>query len=102
MLGTPAGMAALEGWALSVAREVDGLYIAIDHDVLDADEATWAVTMPESAGLSIATAISVVRTLARAIPVVGYGATTLNFTRGDTVRTFEGAARLVEAAFSAA
>lgn len=102
MLGTPAGMAALEGWALSVAREVDGLYIAIDHDVLDADEATWAVTMPESAGLSIATAVSVVRTLAGAIPVVGYGATTLNFTRGDTVRTFEGAARLVEAAFSAA
>ncbi|MEO8438174.1 MAG: arginase family protein [Chloroflexota bacterium] len=102
MLGTPAGMAALEGWAVSVAREVAGLYIAIDHDVLDADEATWAVTMPESAGLSIATAVSVVRTLAGAIPVVGYGATTLNFTRGDTVRTFEGAARLVEAAFSAA
>jgi arginase len=102
MLGTPAGMAALEGWALSVAREVDGLYIAIDHDVLDADEATWAVTMPESAGLSIATAVSAVRTLAGAIPVVGYGATTLNFSRGDAVQTFEGAARLAKAAFATA
>ncbi len=100
MLGAPAGMAALGAWATAVGREVDGLYIAIDHDVLDADEAAWAVTMPESAGLPLATALEAVRTLAAAMPVVGYGATTLNFARGgDGGRTVDAAARLAEAAF---
>jgi arginase len=102
MLSTPAGIAALHGWAESVAREVDGLYIAIDHDVLDADQSPWAITMPEPEGLSIETAIEVVRTVATAIPVVGYGASALNFSRGDGDRTFDAAARLAEAAFATA
>jgi arginase family enzyme len=83
-----------------VAQEVDGLYIAIDHDVLDADEADWAVTMPESRGLRADTALSAVQILAAAVPVVGYGATTMNFrVGGDAMRTVVVAARMAEAAF---
>jgi len=100
MLGTPAGMAALGAWAAATGRVVDGLYIAIDHDVLDADEAPWSVTMPEPAGLPLATAVEVVRTLAEAMRVVGYGATTLDFAHGDVNRTVDAAARLAEAAFA--
>ena len=43
-------------------------------------------------------AIAAVRVLAAAIPVVGYGATAMNFDRGDAERTVEAAARLAEAA----
>jgi arginase len=100
MLGTPAGMAALDAWARSVRTEVDGLYIAIDHDVLDADEAAWSLTMPESGGLSIAIAVEAVHTLAAAIPVAGYGATTLNFDHGDGDRTLDAAARLAATALA--
>jgi arginase len=97
MLGTPAGLAALEAWASAVGREVDGLYVAIDHDVLDASGG-WSVTMPEPAGLSLDTALDAVRALATAIPVVGYGATAMNFGRGDGAKTVEAAARLASAA----
>jgi arginase len=101
MAGTPGGMAAIRAWAEAVADEVDGLYIAIDHDVLDAREARWALTMPENGGLQSDLAVDVVRTLAAAIPVVGYGATTMNFhIGGDAERTVEAAARLAVAAFS--
>ena len=101
MLRTAAGLAALEAWARRVASEVDGLYIAIDHDVLDADEADWAVTMPERAGLPSDVAVRVVKVLAAAIPVVGYGATAMNFrTGGDAERTVEVAARLAVAALT--
>jgi len=100
MLGTPGGMAAIRAWAQAVAEEVDGLYIAVDHDVLDAREAHWALTMPEVGGLQSDLAIEVVRTLADAIPVVGYGATTMNFgVGGDAERTVDVAARLAAAAF---
>jgi arginase len=101
MLETAGGLAALGAWAGAVGHEVDGLYIAIDHDVLDADEVAWSVTMPESGGIRIETAIAAVRTLARAIPVVGYGATAMNFDRGDGEQTVEAATRLAEAAFGA-
>ena len=101
MLGTPAGLAALRAWAEGVATEVDALYIAVDHDVLDAREAAWAVTMPEAGGLQADLAVDVVRTLAVAMPVVGYGATTMNFENEcDAERTIEVAARLAVAAFS--
>lgn len=101
MVGTPGGMAAIRAWAEAVADEVDGLYIAIDHDVLDAQEARWALTMPENGGLQSDLAVDVVRTLAAAIPVVGYGASTMNFhVGGDAERTVEAAARLAVAAFS--
>jgi arginase len=100
MLGTPAGMAAIRAWAQAVALEVEGLYIAVDHDVLDAREADWALTMPEEGGLPSDLAIEVVRELAAAIPVVGYGATTMNFgVDGDGERTVDVAARLAAAAF---
>ena len=100
MLRTVGGMAALRGWVNTVADEVDALYLAIDHDVLDADEARWAVTMPEAGGLSADVAVEAVRVLAQAIPVVGYGATAMNFRNGgDAERTVAAAARLAEAAF---
>jgi arginase len=98
MLGTPAGLAALEAWASAVGQEVDGLYIAIDHDVLDAS-GDWSVTMPESGGISLETALAAVRSLAAAMPVVGYGATAMNFVRGDGPRTVAAAVSLVRAAF---
>ncbi len=101
MLRRPAGMAALGAWVDRVAGEVDGLYIAVDHDVLDADEARWSVTMPEAAGVPAAVAIDAVGILAAAMPVVGYGATAMNFaTGGDAERTLDVAARLAVAAFS--
>ena len=98
MLGTPAGLAALGAWATAVGREVDGLYIAIDHDVLDGAE-DWAVTMPEPDGISLDTALAAVQVLAAAIPVVGYGATAMNFGGGDGPKTVAAAARLAIAAF---
>ena len=99
MLRTAAGLAALDGWAQTVANEVDGLYLAVDHDVLDADEADWAVTMPEPAGLPLEVAVQAVRVLAAAIPVVGYGATAMNLRGGDVERTVDAAVRLAAAAF---
>jgi arginase len=98
MLGTPGGLAALGAWAAAVGDEVDGLYVAIDHDALDADEVAWSVTMPETGGMRLRTAIAAVRVLAAAIPVVGYGATAMSFDRGDGERTVEAAAHLAEAA----
>jgi len=86
--------------ARTAAGEVDGLYIAVDHDVLDAREANWALTMPEAGGLQSDLAVDVVRELAAAMPVVGYGATTMNFgVGGDAERTVDVAARLAAAAF---
>ncbi|HEY7130605.1 MAG TPA: arginase family protein [Candidatus Limnocylindrales bacterium] len=99
MLRTAAGRAALAAWAAAVGSEVDGLYVAVDHDVLDADETAWAVTMPETRGLPAEDAVEAVRILAAAMPVVGYGATALNFaTGGDAERTVEVAAALAVAA----
>jgi arginase len=99
MLRTAAGMAALRGWAETVAAEVDALYIALDHDVLDADEAAWAVTMPETGGLPAEVAVEAVAVVARSIPVAGYGATALNFANGgDAERTVETAVRLAATA----
>jgi arginase len=98
MLSTAAGVAALEGWAAVVARSVDGLYIAVDHDCLDA-AVGWAVTMPELDGLSLATAVAAIGVLASAAPVLGYGATTISLTNGDAARTVDAAAALAIAAF---
>lgn len=101
MLGGPAGLAALAGWADSVAGRVDGCYVAIDMDVLDAT-AGWALAMPEREGISLATAIAAVRTLAAALPVDGIGTTTIMFRpetpEPDSRRTVDAAAALVEAA----
>ncbi len=101
MLGTPAGIAALTGWAAAAAAEVGGLYIAFDLDALDGDDG-WALTMPEPNGLSLATALAAVRTLASAIPVVGFGATAVLITEAtpaDAIeRTVDAIAALAEAA----
>jgi arginase len=101
MLGGPAGLAALRGWATSVAGRVDGCYIAFDMDVLDA-AAGWALTMPEPDGISLATAIAAVRTIATALPVEGIGTTAMMIRpetpEPDVARTIDAVAALVEAA----
>jgi arginase family enzyme len=75
------------------------MYIAVDHDVLDADEADWAVTMPEAGGLPAEVAVEAVALLARSLPVAGYGATAMNFANGgDAERTVEIAVRLAATA----
>ena len=82
-----------------MAGRVDGLYIAFDMDCLDGSRG-WAVTMPEPDGLSLETAVAVVRTLAAAIPVVGFGPTGITLANGDTERTVDAIAALSEAAFT--
>ncbi|MBI2777753.1 MAG: arginase family protein [Chloroflexi bacterium] len=98
MLGTDAGMAALGAWARVVAERVDAFYLAFDMDALDA-AGDWAFAMPEPNGLSLATAIEAVRTIAAAGPVAGFGATAILIGRGgDPERTVDAAARLAAAA----
>jgi hypothetical protein len=101
MLAGSAGLAALRGWATSVAERVDGCYIAFDMDVLD-EAAGWALTMPEPAGISLATAIAAVRTVAAALPVDGIGTTAMMIRPGmpepDIARTIDAVAAIVEAA----
>jgi arginase family enzyme len=90
-------MAALEAWARTVARRVDGIYIAFDMDCLDASGG-WAVTMPEPDGLSLETALTAVGVLAAAMPVVGFGPTGITLANGDGPRTADAVARLTEVA----
>jgi len=101
MLGTKAGLAAVEGWARSVATRVDGIYIAFDMDCLDGAEG-WAVTMPEPDGLALETAVAAMRVLATAMPVVGFGPTGITLANGDGPKTAAAAATLAEAAFAPA
>jgi len=101
MLGTESGRAAVEGWARAVASRVDGIYIAFDMDCLDA-AGGWAVTMPEPDGLALETAVAVIRILAAAMPVVGFGVTAVTLANGDGALTVDGAARLAEAALTVA
>ncbi len=98
MLGTDAGLAALDGWARTVAARVDGLYIAVDMDCLDA-AGGWAVTMPEPNGLALATGGAAIDVLGRSIPIVGFGATGITLANGDGARTADAVAVLAEAAF---
>jgi arginase len=96
MLATDAGLAALDGWTRTVATRVDGLYVAIDMDCLDA-AGDWAVTMPEPGGLALETVLAAVAVLAGAIDVVGVGATGITLGNGDATRTADAVASLVEA-----
>jgi arginase family enzyme len=98
MLATDAGLAALDGWARTVAARVDGIHVAVDMDCLDAAE-NWAVTFPEPDGLALETAVAAVALLARAMPVVGFGPTGVTLANGDAERTVEAIVRLAEAAF---
>jgi arginase len=99
MLGTKAGLAAVEGWARSLALRVDGIYIAFDMDCLDGAEG-WAVTMPEPDGLALDTAVAAIRVLAAAMPVVGFGPTGVTLANGDGPKTAAAVAVLAEAAFA--
>ena len=63
MLADPAGLAALRGWAATVAGRIDGWYVAFDMDALD-EAGGWAVMMPEPGGLSLETALEAVRIVA--------------------------------------
>jgi arginase len=99
MLGTSAGLAAVDGWAATVGSRVDGIYLAFDMDCLDAAEG-WAVTMPEPGGLALQTALEVVSHLAAAMPVVGFGATAVTLANGDAEATTDAIARVAEAAFT--
>jgi arginase len=97
MLATDAGQAAVAAWAEVVAARVDALYIAFDTDCLDG-AGGWAVTMPEPDGLSLATAMRTIRTLAGAMTVVGFGPTGITLANGDATRTVDAVAVLAEAA----
>ena len=97
MIASPAGLAALAAWATTVAHDVDALYVAVDLDVLDA-AGNWAVQMPEPDGLSLDTAVAAVDTLARSVPIAGFGATAVNLANGDVPATVDAVARLAEAA----
>lgn len=102
MLGTDAGLAALEGWARTVARRVEAFYIAFDLDALDA-AGDWALAMPEPNGMSLETAIAAVLTIARAGPIAGFGATAIRFGHGgDPDRTVDAVVRLTDAALAQA
>ena len=97
MLATAPGMAALAAWATAIGAEVDGLYIAIDLDVLDV-AGGWALQTPEPDGLSLDVGVRVVETLAAGTaPVLGLGVTCVNLANGDGPRTVGAIARLVEA-----
>jgi arginase len=98
MLATDGGQAAVSAWARTVAGRVHGLYIAFDTDCLDRSEG-WAVTYPESEGLSLGTAIRTVRALAAAMPVVGFGPTGITLANGDAEKTTAAVVALAEAAF---
>jgi arginase len=98
MLATVAGQAALDGWARAVAARVDGWYIAVDLDAIDASEGL-AVAMPEVDGLSLATTLDAIRRIAASGPVVGLGVTAAMFGEtGDPDRTVAGIADIVEVA----
>lgn len=98
MLGTDAGLAALDAWARTVAVRVDGFYVAFDLDALDA-AGDWALAMPEPNGIALETALAAVRTIAAAGPVIGFGATAILIGRGgDPDRTVDAVVRLADAA----
>lgn len=56
--------------------------------------------LPEEGGLSLVTAVRAVRSLAAAIPVIGFGATSINLERpdSDVEATVDAVAGLAEAA----
>jgi arginase len=101
MLADPAGQAAVAAWAGAVAQRVDAWYIAFDLDALDAS-GRWAVAMPETDGIGLATAIATVRTIATSgAPVIGFGATAVMERDGaDLPGTIDAIAALAEAALA--
>jgi arginase len=74
MLATDAGIAALAAWAKVVGGRCDGVYLAFDLDAIDESEGL-SVAMPEPAGLSLATSVRAIETIAANTRVVGFGPT---------------------------
>jgi arginase len=101
MLADPAGQAAVSAWALTVASRIDAWYIAFDMDALDAS-GRWAIATPEIDGLSLATAVATVRTIATSgVPVIGFGATAVMERDGaDVGGTVDAIAVIGEAALA--
>jgi arginase len=98
MLGTPAGMSALDAWAAVVGERVDGLYVAFDLDAIDASEGL-SLAMPEPGGMSLDTAVDAVAVLAARAPIAGFGATAAMARPGlDLGVTVEAIVRLAGAA----
>jgi arginase len=96
MLATEAGLAALAAWAGVVARRVDGFYVAIDHDCLDASLRP-AVAMPEPNGILPEVAVAAVRVIAGAGAIAAHGVTGISLGNGDVERTVAIAADLAAA-----
>ena len=83
MLGTSAGLAAVDGWAAD-GRRARRRDLPRLRPGLPRCAGGWAVTMPETGGLALETALeAAVRTLAAAMPVVGFGATAVTLANGD-------------------
>jgi arginase len=101
MVQRPGGLAALSAWSRSIAERVDGVYIAVDMDCLDAS-GSWAVTMPEPHGLSLPAAVAAVEAIAAEVEVIGFGATGVTLANGDRETTVDAVAALAAAAFSGA
>ena len=98
MLGTEAGQAALGAWAEVVGRRCDALYLAFDLDAIDAS-AGLSLATPEPGGMSLATAVAIVRLLARTMPVGAIGTTAAMAREGlELAPTVDAIAQLAEAA----
>jgi arginase len=98
MLATDAGMAALEAWARIVGARCDEIYIAFDLDAIDESEGL-SVAMPEPHGLSLATSVRAIETIAAAARIVGFGPTaTMPRPELDIRVTVDSVARLAAAA----
>jgi arginase len=98
MLATEAGMAALGAWARVVGARCDGIYIAFDLDAIDESEGL-SVAMPEAQGLSLATSVLAIETIAASARIVGFGPTaTMPRPNLDLRVTVDAVTRLTEAA----
>lgn len=101
MLGDEAGLAALGAWAGTVAARIDAWYVAFDLDAIDETEGL-SLAMPEPYGMSVATAVAALRTIAATGPVIGFGATAAMVRDGmDFSRTVSVIAELAEATLAA-
>jgi arginase len=100
MLGTEAGLAALCAWLDVIARDVQGVYIAFDMDVLDASGGL-SVALPESDGMPLIIARRAVAAVAERTTLVGIGLTTLSLAHGDPQLATSAALDLVQAALGA-
>ena len=98
--GRRPGIAALDGWAAAVGREVDAIYLAFDLDCLDVVRRLGADDA-ETGGLSLQTALAAGPDARLGDPGGGFGATAVTLANGDGPKTVDAIAQLAEAAFAA-